>query len=198
MTEALGWKHKGRSRKPRGYWDSLPNVKQEVDAFIEENDLVPGKFRVNTGRNQYATCGFFSRRVPPHPPNPKSNNIFVCTGVMPLKNDFIRAGRFDIARAVERWGGLYELSSELGYRVSSPVFSGTEWQEHISVVAASTGLSGKQGLFELAAQTYKKSKDEVIDGDGDVTEFGEEKRRGQQRKQAYSQMPTVRQEIDAW
>ena len=30
-------------------------------------------------------------------------------GVMPAKNDFVRAGRYDIARAVERWGGLYEV-----------------------------------------------------------------------------------------
>lgn len=29
---------------------------------------------------------------------------------MPAKNDFIRASRYDIARAVERWGGLYEVS----------------------------------------------------------------------------------------
>jgi hypothetical protein len=28
---------------------------------------------------------------------------------MPAKNDFVRAGRYDIARAVERWGGLYEV-----------------------------------------------------------------------------------------
>lgn len=31
--------------------------------------------------------------------------------IMPAKNDFVRAGRYDIARAVERWGGLYEVST---------------------------------------------------------------------------------------
>ena len=126
---------------------------------------------------------------------------------MPLKNDFIRAGRFDLARAVERWGGLYELASELGYEVASPVFSGTEWQEHISEVAASTGLSGKQGLFELAARTYKRSSDSSSGSDDDAAsagdasmssgQSGDEQADNQQRKQ-YAEMPSVRQEIDAW
>ncbi|KAL4425806.1 hypothetical protein ABPG75_009822 [Micractinium tetrahymenae] len=75
-------------------------------------------------------------------------------GVMPAKNDFIRAGRYDIARAVERWGGLYELAEELGYAVETRKPGTSEWQEHISEVAASTGLSGRQGLFKLAAKTY--------------------------------------------
>ena len=32
---------------------------------------------------------------------------------MPAKYDFVRAGRYDIARAVERWGGLYEVRAAL-------------------------------------------------------------------------------------
>ena len=42
VAEALGWSRKGKSRKPRGFWDELFNVKQEVDDFIEEHDLEPG------------------------------------------------------------------------------------------------------------------------------------------------------------
>lgn len=114
-------------------------------------------------------------------------------GVMPLKNDFIRAGRFDLARAVERWGGLYELAAELGYDVSSPVFSSTVWQEHISNVAATTGLSGKQGLFELAAKTYRpKEVRGTSDDEGNVQSSK------QKQKRAVAKMPTIRQEIDAW
>lgn len=102
---------------------------------------------------------------------------------MPAKNDFVRAGRYDIARAVERWGGLYEvwrsvlwliycvrnacrasfdllvqrhflwtlacvllqLADELGYAVSDSRRPGSsEWQAHISEVAATTGLSGRE------------------------------------------------------
>jgi hypothetical protein len=38
---------------------------------------------------------------------------------MPAKNDFVRAGRWDLARAVERWGGLFELAQKLGYRTET-------------------------------------------------------------------------------
>lgn len=43
VAERLGWKLQAKPRKPRGYWDSLPNVKQEVDDFIQDNDLQPGE-----------------------------------------------------------------------------------------------------------------------------------------------------------
>ena len=29
---------------------------------------------------------------------------------MPLKNDFVRANRLDLAKVVERWGGLPQLA----------------------------------------------------------------------------------------
>lgn len=109
---------------------------------------------------------------------------------MPIKNDFVRAGRFDIARAVERWGGLYELAEELGYDVASPNFSSTEWQEHISEVAATTGLSGKQGLFQLAAQTYKKGEEEPNSNGA--------KSKKLKQKSSATKLPSMRDEIDAW
>lgn len=71
MAAALGWRQRTKVRRPKGYWDSLDNVRAELDEFIEEQ-----------GAPQ---------------------------GVMPPKADFVRAGRYDIARAVERWGGLYEV-----------------------------------------------------------------------------------------
>jgi len=121
---------------------------------------------------------------------------------MPLKNDFIRAGRFDLARAVERWGGLYELADELGYSVASPVATNTEWRDHVAELAAETGLSGKQGLFELAAQTYTKRDGSSSSGSGSSGEEngnnGKSKRRSKDGKGRYAGMPTVRDEIDAW
>lgn len=158
VASRLGWQLKAKSRKPRGYWDSLDNVKQEIDEFIDEQGIAPG--------------------------------------VMPLKNDFVRAGRFDIARAVERWGGLYQLAGELQYEVASPSYSGTEWQEHISEVAATTGLSGKQGLFELAAQTYKRSENGQNGSDGN--DSGNKQMKKIRKKYGYTPMPSVRREIDAW
>ncbi len=38
-------------------------------------------------------------------------------GIMPFKMDFVRANRYDLSHAVERWGGLYELAEMLGYQV---------------------------------------------------------------------------------
>jgi hypothetical protein len=168
-------------------------------------------------------------------------------GIMPLKMDFVRANRYDLSHAVERWGGLYELAETLGYQVvltstpsstephviifctlftiesqikfvsplgimefkvlnqhheSHPVLcsfctlSGTlrplyiscikqhdslcarracdcahlrlgdagqvltvrgenEWSQHVAETAAETGLSGTNGLFEVASRTYR-------------------------------------------
>ena len=39
-----------------------------------------------------------------------------------------RAGRYDLARAVERWGGLFQLALELGYQVGGWGWAGGgEW-----------------------------------------------------------------------
>ncbi|KAK9813756.1 hypothetical protein WJX73_007148 [Symbiochloris irregularis] len=43
---------------------------------------------------------------------------------MPSKASVVKAGRHDLARAIERWGGLYQLAEALGYEVSSPVEEG--------------------------------------------------------------------------
>ncbi len=36
--------------------------------------------------------------------------------IMPLKMDFVRANRYDLAHVVERWGGLSELAELLEYQ----------------------------------------------------------------------------------
>jgi ribosome-associated toxin RatA of RatAB toxin-antitoxin module len=142
VAERLGWELQVPSRKPKGYWDSLPNVKLEIDEFINQNNLQ--------------------------------------SSVMPLKNDFVRAGRNDIARAIEKWGGLYVLASELGYETQdgSSRSGPTEWNQYISDVAANTGLSGREGLFQLAAESYQ------VDKNG--------------KKQDIGKLNTVRREIDNW
>jgi hypothetical protein len=67
-------------------------------------------------------------------------------GVMPVKNDFVRAGRFDITRAVERWGGLYILAEELGYKV----MQGRRASSARSLnVAAEAGLGDSQARDTL-------------------------------------------------
>ena len=36
--------------------------------------------------------------------------------IMPLKMDFVRANRYDLAHVVERWGGLSDLAELLEYQ----------------------------------------------------------------------------------
>lgn len=57
--------------------------------------------------------------------------------------DFRRGGRTDIVKAVERWGGVYELAKELGYLAAGPRASDSDWSDHVSEVAAQTGMSGR-------------------------------------------------------
>ena len=45
VMKRLGWKIQGRNRKPKGYWNSLENVKREIDEFILSSDLPSGVFQ---------------------------------------------------------------------------------------------------------------------------------------------------------
>lgn len=66
VAERLGWKLQAKPRKPRGYWDSLENVRQEVDEFIKDKKLQPGKKGSfcyffggeKNNKNGVATAGF--------------------------------------------------------------------------------------------------------------------------------------------
>ena len=42
VAAQLGWKQRAKGRRPKGYWDSLDNVRAELDEFIEEQRLPPG------------------------------------------------------------------------------------------------------------------------------------------------------------
>ena len=74
---------------------------------------------------------------------------------MPSKTDMVRAGRHDLARVAERRGGLFAVAAAVGYRM--PTRAGASaWAEHVASVAAETGLSGTNGLFEAAAASYRR------------------------------------------
>lgn len=176
VASRMGWRYSSRSRKPRGYWNSIENVKYEIDEFIISSDLPQG--------------------------------------IMPLKNDIIRAGRFDLARAIEKWGGISDVASNLGYGTTQAVSgTGSEWQEHVSQTAAATGLSGKQGLFQVASATYKDSSnqsgdyilssvdlDDIMNVDGGFDEAKEEEilRDMLEQEPAKLSTPSARDEIDSW
>ena len=48
VAKALGWPVKARQRRPNGYWDEVDNVRQEIDAFIQESGLQPGAQLLHT------------------------------------------------------------------------------------------------------------------------------------------------------
>uniref|UniRef100_A0A1D1XN49 Protein RED1 n=2 Tax=Anthurium amnicola TaxID=1678845 RepID=A0A1D1XN49_9ARAE len=68
MNLSLAYKH----RKPKGYWDNLENLRDEISRFQRNWGMDPT--------------------------------------YMPSRKSFERAGRYDIARALEKWGGLQEVS----------------------------------------------------------------------------------------
>ncbi|KZV47585.1 hypothetical protein F511_12854 [Dorcoceras hygrometricum] len=78
MNLSLAYKH----RKPKGYWDSLENLEEEIN-----------RFQKNWGMD---------------------------LSYMPSRKSFERAGRYDIARALEKWGGLHEVSRLLSLKVRHP------------------------------------------------------------------------------
>ncbi|KAI5332332.1 hypothetical protein L3X38_022461 [Prunus dulcis] len=78
MNLSLAYKH----RKPKGYWDNLDNLQEEINRFQRSWGMDPS--------------------------------------FMPSRKSFERAGRYDIARALEKWGGLHEVSRLLSLKVRHP------------------------------------------------------------------------------
>ncbi|XAR73149.1 hypothetical protein NMG60_11007018 [Bertholletia excelsa] len=78
MNLSLAYKH----RKPKGYWDNLENLQEEISRFQRSWGMDPS--------------------------------------YMPSRKCLERAGRYDIARALEKWGGLHEVSRLLSLKVRHP------------------------------------------------------------------------------
>ncbi|CAL5365660.1 unnamed protein product [Camellia sinensis] len=78
MNLSLAYKH----RKPKGYWDDLENLQEEISRFQRSWGMDPS--------------------------------------FMPSRKSFERAGRYDIARALEKWGGLHEVSRLLSLKARHP------------------------------------------------------------------------------
>ncbi|KNA22884.1 hypothetical protein SOVF_030170 [Spinacia oleracea] len=78
MNLSLAYKH----RKPKGYWDNLENLQDEIHRFQKNWGMDPS--------------------------------------YMPSRKAFERAGRYDIARALEKWGGLHEVSRLLLLKLRHP------------------------------------------------------------------------------
>ncbi|XP_042401820.1 uncharacterized protein LOC121991827 [Zingiber officinale] len=94
MNLSLAYKH----RKPRGYWDNLENLQEEISQFQKNWGMDPA--------------------------------------YMPTRKSLERAGRYDIARALEKWGGLQEVSRLLSLELRYPRKRSAIQQDEQSDVAA--------------------------------------------------------------
>nr|BAJ93672.1 predicted protein [Hordeum vulgare subsp. vulgare] len=95
-----------KNRKPRGYWDNLENLQEEIRRFQKNWGMDPS--------------------------------------YMPSRKAFERAGRYDIARALEKWGGIQEVSRLLSLEPRRPrkqVDPDDESQPESPSAAAAAGSS---------------------------------------------------------
>ncbi|KAK1300796.1 hypothetical protein QJS10_CPB13g01205 [Acorus calamus] len=88
MNLSLAYKH----RKPKGYWDNLENLQEEIERFQRSWGMDPT--------------------------------------YMPSRKSFERAGRYDIARALEKWGGLHEVARLLSLELRHPTRQANPSREH--------------------------------------------------------------------
>ncbi|KAK5802139.1 uncharacterized protein LOC108454377 [Gossypium arboreum] len=99
-----------KQRKPKGYWDNLENLQEEINRFQRSWGMDPS--------------------------------------FMPSRKSFERAGRYDIARALEKWGGLHEVSRLLSLKVRQkhPSRQGltSAKEKQVDNVAASRGIESEE------------------------------------------------------
>ncbi|KAK3035266.1 hypothetical protein RJ639_034703 [Escallonia herrerae] len=102
MDLCLAYKH----RKPKGYWDNLENLEEEINRFQRSWGMDPS--------------------------------------FMPSRKSFERAGRYDIARALEKWGGLHEVSRLLALKARHPNRQASLSKEKKNEFAASSTVNGEE------------------------------------------------------
>ncbi|GMI99352.1 PIN2 PROMOTER BINDING PROTEIN 1, HIGH CHLOROPHYLL FLUORESCENCE 145 [Hibiscus trionum] len=99
-----------KQRKPKGYWDNLENLQEEINRFQRSWGMDPS--------------------------------------FMPSRKSFERAGRYDIARALEKWGGLREVSRLLSLKVRKKHMSrqaqSSGEEKPMDNIAASSGNEGEE------------------------------------------------------
>ncbi|KAK6152962.1 hypothetical protein DH2020_012601 [Rehmannia glutinosa] len=110
MNLSLAYKH----RKPKGYWDNLENLQEEINRFQRNWGMDPS--------------------------------------YMPSRKSFERAGRYDIARALEKWGGLHEVSRLLSLKVRHPNRQATLAKEKKSENPVSNNVNCQDN--KIPSKTY--------------------------------------------
>lgn len=154
VAARMGWQTDGRARKPRGYWDSLDNLKSEIDEFTASSD--------------------------------DSQD-----GVLPLKAAMVNSGRYDLARAIEKWGGMSAVAEQLGYVTSSGSAKGS---------SGSDGGSLASGEYMLSSGEFEDLMYVEVDESGFDEKMEEEEMKllEQDGVQDAGRFSSAREEIDGW
>ncbi|XP_031473417.1 uncharacterized protein LOC116245933 isoform X1 [Nymphaea colorata] len=114
MNLSLAYKH----RKPKGYWDSLDNLHEEIVRFQRSWGMDPS--------------------------------------FMPSKKSFERAGRYDLARALEKWGGLQEVSRLLSLKLRHPRgVTASKQKRNDSIVDQASSSPGRKCKAFVSQDTQK-------------------------------------------
>ncbi|CAL9094829.1 unnamed protein product [Musa acuminata var. zebrina] len=109
-----------KQRKPKGYWDNLENLQEEISRFQKNWGMDPA--------------------------------------YMPTRKSLERAGRYDIARALEKWGGLQEVSRLLSLELRYPRRRSDAEQEGQNDLKASNEPNGQEKMSNkplIAQDTHK-------------------------------------------
>ncbi|GAB2218570.1 hypothetical protein Drorol1_Dr00001797 [Drosera rotundifolia] len=93
-----------KNRKPKGYWENLENLRDEIK-----------RFQANWGMDP---------------------------SFMPSRKTFERAGRYDIARALEKWGGLHEVAQLLSLKLRQSGRQGKP-DKDMTAKRTSTSVAGR-------------------------------------------------------
>nr|CAB3497540.1 unnamed protein product [Digitaria exilis] len=104
-----------KNRKPRGYWDNLENLQEEISRFQKSWGMDPS--------------------------------------YMPSRKSFERAGRYDIARALEKWGGVQEVSRLLSLELRRPRRRTDSDDDRQSESPAGSDMTKKHGIKPDKAKT---------------------------------------------
>ncbi|KAF9681840.1 hypothetical protein SADUNF_Sadunf05G0044400 [Salix dunnii] len=121
MNLSLAYKH----RKPKGYWDNLENLQEEISRFQRSWGMDPSFM---PSRKSFERAGKITYQF---------------LGVVPFLS-YQAVGRYDIARALEKWGGLHEVSRLLALKVRHPNRQANFIKDRkIDNVASSTHAEGE-------------------------------------------------------
>ncbi|KAK1309702.1 hypothetical protein QJS10_CPA08g00691 [Acorus calamus] len=131
MNLSLAYKH----RKPKGYWDNLENLQVEIERFQRSWGMDPTYM---PSRKSFERAEFIEE-----------------LDQYKYDNKLLKIqGHYDIARALEKWGGLHEVARLLSLELRHPTRQANPSREHKNENLAS--LSSGESSLQEQDKTHNK------------------------------------------